>query len=70
MPDRPNKELPDHPNKELVDTLMKKIKKYAALARFEWSTEAKETEKDIENSLYMAIDIAFDKGHDQGSITY
>tara|TARA_R100001086_G_scaffold120646_2_gene62111 strand:- start:119 stop:307 length:189 start_codon:yes stop_codon:yes gene_type:complete len=62
--------MPDHPNKEVVDKLMEKIKRYAALAKHQWPIESKETEKDIENSLYVAIDTAFDRGHDQGSVTY
>ena len=32
--------------------------------------EAKEVEVDIENSLYVALDTAFDNGHDQGGIKY
>jgi len=32
--------------------------------------EAREVETDIENSLYVALDKAFDNGHDQGGIKY
>mgnify|MGYP003679741437 CR=1 FL=1 len=64
--------MSDYPNKEVVDMLMEKIKKYAALSRLQWShrmsTESKETEQDIENSLYMVLGAAFDDGHTQGGV--
>ena len=74
------------PNKEFVDILMGKILKHAelwALARApemmhnlpnkvseRCRDEGKEVETDIENSLYVALDKAFDSGHDQGGIKY
>ena len=74
--------MSDYPNKEVVDMLMEKIKKHAALSRLRgqfqshespksyliWSAEAKEIEEDIENSLYMVLESAFDNGHTQGGM--
>ena len=60
--------MSDHPNKEFVDMLMEKVKKHAALSRLGWPADAAEMEKDIENSLYVAVDRAFDDGHTQGGV--
>ena len=78
--------MSDHPSKQFVDLLMQKIKKHAALSRTDiWDSpnegramprwkvareEAAEIERDIENSLYVAIDTAFDEGHERQRAPY
>lgn len=79
MNNHPNKEFVD-----ILMGKIKKHAELWALARtdFNWAEfnwrdmseqcrdEAKEVEVDIENSLYVALDTAFDNGHDQGGIKY
>ena len=79
MNNHPNKEFVD-----ILMGKIKKHAELWALARtdFNWAEfnwrnmseqcrdEAREVETDIENSLYVALDTAFDNGHDQGGIKY